>query len=118
MQTYKRFKIEQSGDVTELFLSDTELTDFMIQTELSNELREFVETKHPMKLMVNFASVTQCTSGGVNGLLSIRKLVDNYSGQLKLCEMSKNVRETYRLLRFDGKLFDIYEKRTDALDTF
>jgi hypothetical protein len=59
-----------------------------------------------------------CTPGAVNGLLSIRRIVEENDGQLKLCEMHGLARETVQLLNLEGTLCEVYDSRSEALDPF
>lgn len=118
MPAHTRFSVEKHGDVTELCLADTPRDELPLQEELSDLLGEFVETERPAKLLIRFALVGHCSSAAVNGLLRIRKVVDEYSGQLKLSEMSDDVRKTFHLLNLDDGLFEIHDTRADALATF
>jgi anti-anti-sigma factor len=118
MPLYQHFQIERHGEVTELCLEDEQLSDSETYQELSRELAAFIEIEQPAKLLISFRSVSHCTSVAVNSLLNILKLMEQYSGQLRLCDMSEDVRETYRLLNLDGTLFEIHESRDEALQSF
>mgnify|MGYP000116727467 CR=1 FL=1 len=79
------------------------------------------------------SSVGTRTSGGGGGpgggganvsdaviaaVLMAKKRLDSEGGQMKLCEMSDAVRETFQMLKLDGTIFDIRATKADAVDAF
>lgn len=118
MADSKRFEVLPHGDVTEIRLVDPELTDLVIQNELSEQLLGVVTDQQPMKVVVNMAAVRICSSGAIESLLALRKTVKRYGGEVRLCEVRGVVRQALKVLNLDGTLFQIKESVKEAIDSF
>jgi anti-anti-sigma regulatory factor len=118
MAQYKHFKTQQLDEVTEIRLVDPKLFETLIVNELQDELLSFIIEHHPRKLLIDFKSVTHCSTAVINGLLRAKKRLAEEGGQLKLCGMAKTVREAYKMLNLDGTVFDIYDDTASAIKAF
>ncbi len=114
----ERFEIHTHGDVVEIRLTDKELSDLTVQGELNDQMLGFVEREKPSKLLVNFDNVLFCTSGTVGGLLAIRSAMNNFGGELRLCSLFGQVRNTFQLLNLDGTIFNIDENVEESVPKF
>jgi len=114
----KRFRTQEMTDVVIVELTDSRLHDMLFITDLHDELLEFVETRHPQKLLVDFRVVSICSTAVINSLLRAKKRMLGWGGQLKLCEMQTGVRDAYRMLNLDGTVFEIHDDRGSALASF
>ncbi len=79
---------------------------------------EAITSRGRRKLLVSFSEVGRCSTDVINGLLLAKKRLLAEGGELKLCEMSPNIRHTYQLLNLDGTVFRIYDTVDDALLAF
>lgn len=118
MRDFKHFRVQMQESATVLHLADTKLFDSLDLNELREELVELAEKLKPNRLLINFGAVTHCSSEVINILLRVKEVVDSYGGQLKFCGMSKNLREVYKLLNLDGRVFKIYDTANEALTQF
>ncbi len=118
MRRYHHFQVKQQDDVTVLELVDPQLVEYLLVEELREELGNFFEEQQPLKILVDFSNVRWSSTAGVNGLLRIRERLKTVGGQLKLCGMSADVRDKFRMLNLDGRVFDIYADRSEALAAF
>jgi len=118
MALYRRFEVHHHGDVAEIRFVDSELSDLEIHDQLTGELVSFAEAETPSKVVVNMAAVKYCTSGAIGGLLSLRKVVTEHGGVVRVCEASTGVRMTFQSLNLDGTLFKVDESLEDALGQF
>lgn len=114
----EHFKVQQEGDVTIVQLLDPRLFDTLMVSELQDELVEYLDNERPMKVVVDFDSVTHCSTAVINGLLRAKKHLLQWGGQLKLCSMEDTIREAYRLLNLDGTVFHICDSKPDAISAF
>ena len=112
------FDVEQSDDVTELRLADPSLYDVPRYEELQNEVVNFVERQRPSKLIVDFSAVGYCSTAVIAAMLTVKRRLEPERGQVKLCGMSDDVRETFRTLKLDGTIFDILATKADAVNAF
>ena len=62
MSKHKHFEVQRAGDVCVVHLIDPKLFDTLIVTELQDDLMELIDAEQPSKLVVNFASVTHCST--------------------------------------------------------
>ena len=118
MPDHKHFKVQQNNGITTVELVDQRLFDTLIISELQDELIEFLEAEEPRNVLVDFGSVTYCTSSVINGVLRAKKRIIGTGGQLKLCNMNPQIREAYRVLNLDGTVFDIYDTVEEAIAAF
>jgi anti-anti-sigma regulatory factor len=109
---------EDRGDVLVARILGRILLDPMAVREMSDELLSAIERRKPRKLLVSFSDVGRCSTDVINALLLAKKRLLSEGGELKLCEMSQNIRHTYQILNLDGTVFRIYETGDEALDAF
>ena len=118
MQDCQRFDVAQSGDVTILRLKDPRLSELLEITELHDEMLDYIERQSPHNLLIDFATVTQCSTAVINGLLRAKKRMLALGGRFMLCSMHESVREAYRVLSLDGTVFEIHDTLPEAIDAF
>ena len=115
---YRRFTIEQHENAVILCLVDSQLSDLTLHGQFRDELLRVVDEQRPSNVLVNFAAVRYCTTGVVESLLRAKKRLATNNGQLKLCELSKLVYETFDALNLIGTVFRVYETEAEALYAF
>ena len=118
MSSYKRFETKQHDDVTEIRLIDRQLSDLVLQSELSDEFTSFATNERPKKVVVNFANVVYCNAGTIGALIQLRKHVISTCGLVKLCHLSQPIREAFQALNLDGTIFDIHDTIGEAYHSF
>jgi anti-anti-sigma regulatory factor len=118
MFDYRRFTVDQRGDVTVVRVVDPRLFDTMIVTEFEDDLLDLVDMHLPQNVLIDFGAVTHCSTAVINGLLRAKKRLVARKGQLALCGMTDSIREAYRTLNLDGTVFAIYDNESEALAAF
>lgn len=118
MATYRHFEVEIIDDVTVVRLVDPRLSDTMSVNELQDELLLLLDRDATKKLLVNFQKVTHCSTSVINGLLRAKKKLMTRSGQVKLCNMHRLIREAFQLLNLDGTVFHIHDTEAESLAAF
>lgn len=113
-----RFEVFESGDITILRLEDPKLADTLLVSELEDALLAYIERTKPQKVVVDFSTVTHCSSAVINGLIRAKKRIAEGQGDLKLACMQASIREAYRLLNLDGTVFEIFETLAEATAGF
>ncbi len=116
MGEYKHFDVEQRDHLTLLTLSDPRLSETLLISELHDELLEFVETRQPKDMVIDFGQVTFCSTAVINGILRTKKRLVARDGRLWLAAMRPPVREAFRLLNLDGTVFDIIDSADDVTE--
>lgn len=115
MTNFKRLTTHDEGDVVVVRFVDGELSDLLVQSQLQSELIELLTSRQPTKLMIDFGPVRYCTSATINGLLDVRKRMAKAGGKLRLCGLSKHVREAFRVLNLEGTIFQIDDSPSQSL---
>ena len=115
MSNYEGFEVVSHQDATEIRLRDLAASDAQHQNKLADELIDFVKATQPASLVINFQNVAKCTTGAINGLLAIRKLLGSDQAVIHLCEVGNEVRQTLEVLNLSGSLFEIHASLEDAL---
>lgn len=114
----RHFDVKRAGDVTELRLADPSLFDIRHYEELQDDVVDYVEHQRPGKLIVDFSDVGYCSTAVIAAMLMVRKHLESEGGQIKLCEMSDEVREAFQTLKLDGTIFEILATKSDAAKAF
>jgi len=118
MSKFKHFEIRVHGDVTELHLADTSLYDVPQYAELQDELMDYVKQQEPVRLIVSFDRISYAATALINGVLKAQNHLQSLGGNLKLIGMCESVRDAFRMLGLDAKVFSIYDREEDAMAAF
>lgn len=79
-------------------------------------MRELMAQGHP-KMLLNLAGVTFMDSSGIGELVSGYVSVSHNHGSVKLCGLTKRIRDLFQVTRLYSVL-PIYEWEEDALQAF
>ena len=118
MSTFKHFDLNEQDDVLEIRFGDTRFFDSRDYAELQAELMQFVESAQPKKLLVHFGRIEYCSTAVMNGLIQLRSKLAERGASVKFCGMSSEVHDSFRMLKLDQSVFDIYRTREEALAAF
>ena len=102
---------DQVGDVHILRITVPDLSDRDIVRMLEQQICDYVRSRKPTKLVLDFAEVRFLTSDMLSVLLRVRDLAHAKRGAIRLTSLSPIVREIFRITRLD-RIFPI----TDAAD--
>jgi anti-sigma B factor antagonist len=89
--------------------------DASIAKDFKSKLAEFVKNGN-VNLVINLSEVDFIDSSGLGALVSTLKVIGN-QGEIKLCEVKKEVKSIFELTRLD-KVFSIYHSEKEAIDSF
>jgi len=115
MSNYDGFEVVLHQNGTEVRLKELAAADAECQHKLADELLDFVKTTQPSNLVISFRDVGKCTTGAINGLLAIRRLMGAERAAISLCELGGDVRRTLNVLNLADSLFPVYESLNEAL---
>lgn len=118
MSNYKYFSVQESDDITVTQLTDSDLFDSALVSELQDVLFELIELEKPTKVIIDFSEVRHCSSAVISHLLHIKQRIVGAGGELKLCGQSELVRDVFRVLSLDKKVFEVHDSRTAAIQAF
>jgi len=118
MSTFQFIEVSQQDAVLVVHLRDVNTLDGLQLGALNDELTQVVEQEQPSHMIVGFKEVHLCTTTVVNSLLTVHRMLKDKDGQLRLCNMSENVRASFKILNLDGTVFNIFDTEADALEGF
>jgi len=104
---------EKDGAVVVQFRESKILEDRVIQ-QLGGELRDLVQSKPGIKLVVDFTGVKYLSSAALGKLITLRRKVDQVGGKLKLCEITSEAMDMFRIAKLD-EYFDICRDQSSAV---
>ena len=116
--TNQLFVRRDRGDVVVLQILQRELSDLVLQDQLAVALTNFVETHRPRKLVLDLSDVDYCATGVINTFLRLRNLVVGQGGELKLCSLSKILRQAFRSLNLEDTVFSIHPSVAESVKAF
>lgn len=121
MAGIKRFKSFDvyAGEITTVRFTAAKLQGDDLLHELREDLVNYVSSELPKKLLLDFSGTTYFSSMLINCLLRVNKIVtkDN-PGQIKMCGMSGDVLESFKILNLDKSVFDIFDDCDEAKEAF
>ena len=118
MENYRvRVEVKQEGEVTILVLQDKEILDETTINDIADSLFSVVAEKGPIKMVLSFSRVKHLSSMALGTLIRLNKRVEENGGSLKLCEIAPALYEIFVITKLN-KLFDIYERREEAVSSF
>ena len=108
-------KIRYSGEVAVVDISGR-ITMGDASLALRDNIRELI-AQGQMKVVLNLAGVTFMDSAGIGELVSGYVSATNKKGNLKLCQLTKRIRDLLQVTRLFNVL-PIYDREEDDLRSF
>ena len=109
-------KIEYVNDVTIVSFKNTNRFNALITEQVKEEMKSLFVSSNT-KLILDLSGIQFIDSSGFGVFLSIMKTANNNSGYFKISNIHEEVMELFKLLQFHN-VFEIYNKRDDALKSF
>jgi anti-sigma B factor antagonist len=106
--------IEQIAGVTVVVLPGKEL-DAGNTEDFKSAIRPVL--KAHSKMVFDLSELRFIDSSGLGAFLSCLRQLSTKGGELKLCGMSKQVYQTFELVRMH-RIFDIYSTKNEAVQAF
>ncbi len=111
------FDIEKKGDVTIVrFKENIKKFNALITEEAKKQLNALYDTPNT-KLILSLEGIQYIDSSGFGVLLSLMKTANNKYGSLKICNISDEVMELFKLLQLHN-VFDIEPDVEDCLKSY
>jgi len=117
MTVQRRIQTSEVGGVTVVSFVDHKILDAANIQELGEELFNLVEQDGSKNILLDFGNVEFLSSAALNKLIILDKKVKMRAGQLKLCNLTPEIREVFVITRLH-QLFEIHDKQESALDAF
>jgi len=111
-------EVEEHDDVTVLRLAATDFVQEQEARALGSQLGDWL-TKEGLgaRVVLSLAKVTYLNSSALGSLLVFEVKLKRRGGELKLCGLSPQVAEVFRITKLD-RLFEVYRTEAEALLAF
>lgn len=109
-------KTEKINNVNVVSFDNVNRFNALITEPVKEDLKSFFN-KPNAKLVLNLEEIDFIDSSGFGVFLSIMKTANNNFGQFKICGISPEVMELFKLLQLHN-VFDIYNTAEDAVKSF
>jgi anti-sigma B factor antagonist len=109
-------KTEKINDVLVVSFDNVNRFNALITEPVKEDLKSFYN-KPNTKLVLNLEGINFIDSSGFGVFLSIMKTANNNQGQFKICNISSEVMELFKLLQLHN-VFDIYGNLNDCVNSF
>jgi anti-sigma B factor antagonist len=117
MTAYRRFDVDEVGDVTVVRFRDHKIVEDINIQQLGQEMFHLVEVDNRDKLLLNFSSVDFLSSAALGKLITLDKKMKAHGGALKLTNIRPEIYEVFAITKLN-RLFDIKDDEADALAAF
>lgn len=117
MADVNRLECTESGNVTIVSFKDAKILDFNIIEEIDAELNQLVTEKNVTNLLLNLRNVEFLSSAALSKLIGLEKKLKKANGKIALAELQPQVHEVFTITQLH-KLFQIFDRQTDALAEF
>jgi anti-sigma B factor antagonist len=112
----QRINVADKDGVMIVEFRDAQILDDRTIQQLGTELMDLIRGKPTIKLLLNFTGVTYLSSAALGKLITVRRRIDQAGGQLKLCEMSPETLDVFKISKLDD-YFEIYPSQRAATDS-
>lgn len=109
-------KIEKVDNIVIAKFEDVKKFNALITEKVKEELIQLFE-KPNTRLILNLDGVDYVDSSGFGVFLSVMKMANNNYGFFKICNISPEVMELFKLLQLHN-IFDIFEDLDDCIKSF
>lgn len=109
-----KLQIEKSRQVTVVMIDSTAL-DASNKEEFQKQIAPILEVES--KLIFNLEKLDFVDSSGLGAFLTCLRKVNRKGGDLKLCNMNRNLKNLFEMVRMN-KVFEIYGSCLEAVGAF
>ncbi len=109
-------KTEKINNVIVIKFNNVDRFNALITEPVKEELKSLFN-KPDTKLILNLEGIRFIDSSGFGVFLSIMKTANNNHGQFKICNISSEVMELFKLLQLHN-VFDLFDNLDDCLKSF
>ena len=109
-------KTEKINNITVVKFDNIDRFNALIVEPVKEQLKSFYN-KPDTKLILNLEGIKFIDSSGFGVFLSILKTANNNHGLFKICSLSKEVSDLFRLLQLHN-VFEIYNTHDECLASF
>ena len=106
---------ERDGTLIVQFRDAKILEDRTIQ-QLGSELIELLRSRTGPRMVLDFTGVKYLSSAALGKLITLRRKVDSMGGKLKLCEITPETMDVFKIAKLDD-YFEICRDQRTALES-
>ena len=110
-------KHEAKGDVRVIVIDVVRLVDEGVIEQCKREIIELLNTTEEGNVLLHFGRVTFMSSAALGMLIRVSKKCKEYEAALKLCNISPDIRQVFKITSMD-KILDIHEDAAGAMESF
>ena len=110
-------KHRSSSAILTIYFADTRILDEAKMREIGRELQELLDRTEEENIILDFRRVEFMSSAMLGKLVQLHKRCKEYKARLKLCGISHEIRQVFKITRLD-KLFDIHDDEESARAAF
>ena len=114
METTTALDIRTKGNLGIVCFRGTDISDMEQITAASDQLKDYIETQGPNRLIFDFAGVTFFSSQVLSLLLDAWARLGTRKEQILVAALSPQLQQVFRVTNLD-KVFPFYRDRTAAL---
>lgn len=108
---------KEEGDVLVVYFTDVKILDEARIQEIGRDLTALVGKTPSGKMLLNFKAVTFMSSAMIGKIIQLNKKCKGADVDLRLCEISPNVMEVFKLMRLN-KVLNIQKTEEKAVGSF
>lgn len=109
-------KTEKINNITVVKFNNIDRFNALIVEPVKEQLKSFFN-KPDTRLVLNLEGIKFIDSSGFGVFLSIMKTANNNHGQFKICTISREVMELFKLLQLHN-VFELYNSQEECLKSF
>ena len=107
-QTSLRILVESVDGIAVVTLADAMLVDNDVLAEVGGQL-DLIDGPGLSRVVINFREVRHMSSAMLRSLMTFSRRVTAHGGRLRLCGIAPELRELFKIVRFDHH-FEIHEE--------
>lgn len=108
---------EENGDVLVVSFTEAKILDEARIQQIGKDLMDMTAQATAGKMVLNFANVTFMSSAMIGKIILLNKKCKSGNIALKLCNISDNVMEVFKLMRLN-KILDLQKDEEKAIASF
>jgi len=109
---FKYIRVFRNG-FARVILQSSPANDDSLRLALEEEIPRLIEDSHPIALVLDFREVLWISSSALGRLVELLKRVRRSQGDMRLCCLSADLLQAFRLTRLD-RLFKIHQDLDEA----
>jgi anti-anti-sigma factor len=114
MDTKAGLDIATEGNAAVASFKGTCISDVAEITNASAQIKQYIETNRPRRMVFDFNGVKFFSSQVLGMLLETRARLESHSGQVAITSLSPQLERVFRITNLD-KIFSFYPDRGTAL---